>query len=238
MGEGNDFHRLLIAPAQERLLALSPGEAVLDVACGNGQFARPMARLGARVVAIDLSPRMIAHAKAADGPEDIEYRVVDATDGAALAALGDQRFDAAVCTMALMDMSSLDPLLSSLGLLLRPGGRFVFSVTHPCFNSGRVKLVAEEASTETGELVTRYFVAVADYIRSTATRGVAMKGQPAPQYYFDRPLSALLGACFAAGFALDGLEEPTFPAAAADGRANWAKITEIPPALVARMWLL
>ena len=47
MGEGNDWHRLLIAPAQERLLALQRDELVLDVACGNGQFARHMARLGA-----------------------------------------------------------------------------------------------------------------------------------------------------------------------------------------------
>src|SRR5215831_13983752 len=53
MGEGNDWHRLLIAPAVEKLLEIQPGESVLELACGNGQFARRLASLGARVVACD-----------------------------------------------------------------------------------------------------------------------------------------------------------------------------------------
>ncbi|MAG36118.1 MAG: hypothetical protein CL878_07735 [Dehalococcoidia bacterium] len=56
MGEGNKWHRLLIAPAQEHLLALQQDDLVLDIACGNGQFARHMARLGARVIASDFAP--------------------------------------------------------------------------------------------------------------------------------------------------------------------------------------
>ncbi len=239
MGVGNDFHRLLIAPAQERLLAVQPGETVLDVACGNGQFARQLARDGARVVAVDVAPRMIEHARAAtDAAFPIDYHVLDAGDAAAMLTLGERRFDAAVCTMALMDMATIDPLLAALSRVLRPRGRFVFSVLHPCFNNGRVSLVAEEAADQSGQLVTRYAVRVADYIRPRATKGVAMKGQPAAQYYFDRPISVLFSACFRAGFALDGLEEPTFPRSAHDGRPNWSNISEIPPALVARMRLL
>jgi 2-polyprenyl-3-methyl-5-hydroxy-6-metoxy-1,4-benzoquinol methylase len=240
MGDGNEFHRVLIGPAQERLLNLQPGEDVLDVACGNGQFARRMAQLGARVLALDVSPRMIDNARAntREDQERIEYRVVDATDRAALAALGPRRFDAAVCTMAMMDMASIDPLVSSLGILLKTGGRFVFSVVHPCFNSSGVKLVAEEGNAEDGRLVTRYSVTMSEYIQPKPAKGVAMKGQPVAQYYFDRPISALFTTCFAAGFALDGLEEPTFRASADDGRANWSNITNIPPVLIARMRLL
>ena len=40
MGEGNRFHNTLVRPAQERLLDIRPGERALDVACGNGNFAR------------------------------------------------------------------------------------------------------------------------------------------------------------------------------------------------------
>lgn len=239
MGEGNDFHRLLIAPAQERLLAVRAGETILDVACGNGQFARQLARSGARVVAVDVAPRMIEHARAAtEQTYLVDYHVVDAADPAAMQTLGERRFDAAVCTMALMDMAAIDPLLAALGRLLRPGGRFVFSVVHPCFNNARVSLVAEETTDETGQLVTRYSVRVTDYIRPRATKGVAMKGQPAAQYYFDRPISVLFNSCFQFGFVLDGLDEPTFPSSADDGRPNWSNIREIPPALVARMRLL
>jgi 2-polyprenyl-3-methyl-5-hydroxy-6-metoxy-1,4-benzoquinol methylase len=238
MGEGNDYHRLLIAPTQERLLAIQPGELILDVACGNGQFARHMARLGARVVAVDVSARMIENARAhSSGADAIEYHVVDAADRSALVSLGDRRFDAAVCTMAMMDMASIEPLVSALAQLLRQSGRFVFSVMHPCFNSGHITLSAEEMADATGRLATHYGVKVTRYITPRATKGVAMKQQPAPQYYFDRPISSLLKVCFDAGFVLDGFEEPTFPTAADDGRANWKNITEIPPALVARMRL-
>jgi len=48
-GEGNHWHRSLIAPAVERLLAIQPAERVLELACGNGQFARRLASLGAQV---------------------------------------------------------------------------------------------------------------------------------------------------------------------------------------------
>jgi len=74
-----------------------------------------------------------------------------------------------------------------------------------------------------------------EYIRPRPTNGLAMRGQPIPQYYFDRPLSALFEICFKSGFVLDGLEEPTFATAVGDGRPNWANITDIPPALIARM---
>ena len=49
MGEGNDFHRLLIEPGQIELLEIKPGDSILDIACGNGQFARKMAGLGAPI---------------------------------------------------------------------------------------------------------------------------------------------------------------------------------------------
>ena len=57
IGDGNAFQDVLIEPATERLLQVSPGDAILDVACGAGRFARRMAELGARVVAFDHSPR-------------------------------------------------------------------------------------------------------------------------------------------------------------------------------------
>src|SRR5947208_1769190 len=64
MGDGNDFQRLLVAPASERLLNLQPGETVLEIACGNGVFARHLARLGTHVVATDFSTQMLERARA------------------------------------------------------------------------------------------------------------------------------------------------------------------------------
>ncbi len=124
--QGNAFHRMLVAPAQERLLALRPGERVLEVACGNGQFARRMASLGARVVACDFSQEMVHRAKmrTREEADRIEYRVVDATSREQLLALVPRTFDAAVCGMAIMDMAAIEPLVSSLGVLLKSGHPF------------------------------------------------------------------------------------------------------------------
>lgn len=242
MGEGNDFHKTLIEPAQERLLALKQGELVLDAACGNGQFTRHMARLGARVVAFDFSEVFIerARARTTENSDKIEYRVLDATDREGLLALGRGRFDAAVCTMALMDMARIEPLIESLGQLLKPGGRFVFSVLHPCFNASGVKLVCEQEELESSEIVNEYAVKVSKYIRPLIRKGIGIIGQPAPHYYFNRPISELLGACFHAGFVLDGLEEPVFGVPTADKKENLFMnvYSELPAALVARLrWL-
>src|SRR5262249_38304668 len=130
MGEGNTFHRTLIEPTQERLLDVRTGQRIVDLACGNGQFARRLARLGARVLAVDISEQMIEHARArTTGPDDlIAYRVVDCSQVEALLGLGEKQFDAAVCTMAIMDMAAIEPLFTAVAKLLKTGGRFVFSV--------------------------------------------------------------------------------------------------------------
>ena len=72
MGEGNEFHKFLIEPTQLKLLSLSARERVLDIGCGNGQFARKMASLGCEVVAVDAAPRMIENARQRT-PADAEY---------------------------------------------------------------------------------------------------------------------------------------------------------------------
>jgi 2-polyprenyl-3-methyl-5-hydroxy-6-metoxy-1,4-benzoquinol methylase len=241
MGEGNDFVEVLIWPATERLLDLHLGERVLDIACGNGLSARRLAVLGAEVVAFDFAEAMIAHAleRTSQHKERISYSVLDATDEAALLALGEAQFDAAICNMALFDMAEIEPLMRALARLLRPGGRLVFSVIHPCFNNPHMAHVAE-MEDRAGEIVTIYSVKVFRYITPSVARGVAIPGQPKAQLYFHRPLQVLLGTGFKAGFVLDGLEERAFPPDHPPGKnpLSWgANFSEIPPVLVARLRL-
>jgi 2-polyprenyl-3-methyl-5-hydroxy-6-metoxy-1,4-benzoquinol methylase len=241
MGEGNDFVEVLIWPPTERLLALQPGERVLDIACGNGLTSRRLAGMGAEVVALDFAERLIdlARQRTVEYSDRITYQVVDATDEAALLALGEGQYDAALCQMALFDMADIRPLMGALPQLLRPGGRFVFSVIHPCFNNPHMKHVAE-MEDRAGEIVTTYSVKVFGYMTSTASRGVAIAGQPEPQFYFHRPLQDLLGAGLEVGLLLDGLEERAFPPDHPSGRnsLSWGgNFSEIPPVLVARLRL-
>lgn len=239
MDEGNDFVEVLEWPAVERLLQLRPGERVLDIACGNGLTSRRMARMGAEVVAFDFAPQMIAHAKRRTSPEDgrITYLVLDATDEAALLALGEGQFDAALCNMGLFDMAEIRPLMRALARLLRPGGRFVFSAMHPCFNNPSVTHMGEMTDRE-GTMETLYSVKVFGYMTPKTARGLAIVGQPKPHLYFHRPLQDLLGAGFEAGLVMDGLEERAFDPSHPQGRSplGWSgAYSEIPPVLVARL---
>jgi 2-polyprenyl-3-methyl-5-hydroxy-6-metoxy-1,4-benzoquinol methylase len=238
MGEGNDFVETLIWPVTRRLLDLRPGQRVLDAACGNGLYARRAAALGAEVVAFDFAANLIALARAhtSEHKGRIDYRVLDATDEAALLALGEGAFDAAMCNMALFDIADIDPLLHALSRLLRPDGRLVFSVMHPCFNNAYTAHVAEMEDRD-GEAVFTYGIKVVRYMTPGAARGAAIRGQPQPQLYFHRPLQVLLGSLFAAGFVIDALEERAFPPDHPPGShpLTWGPtLSEIPPVLVAR----
>jgi SAM-dependent methyltransferase len=242
MGEGNDFVEVLIWPATERLLAVREGERVLDIACGNGLSSRRLAALGTEVVAFDFSEEMIAHAQARTKThtDRIQYLVLDATDEEALAALPEQGFDVAICNMALFDMAEIRPLFRALPRLLKPSGRFVFSVLHPSFNSPHMAQVGEREDRD-GVIVTVYSIKVFGYMTSTVARGAAMPNQPQPQLLFHRPLQDLLAPGFEAGFVLDALEERAFPPDHSPDRnpLSWgSNFSEIPPVLVARMRLV
>lgn len=239
IGDGNDFQRLLIEPATERLLAVAPGEVILDAACGAGRFARRMAALGAHVVAFDHSAEFIARARERTPPEAaIEYHVLDAAQPEDLPPLGLGRFDKAVCTMALMDMPQIAPLFAALARLLKPGGAFVFSVTHPCFHTSAMQRFAEMYEEEAGRYVIHTGVKVYGYLSPFAKRTEGIVGQPEPQWYFHRPLHVLLQPGFEAGFMVDGLEEPELPRPdKLRAGVRWDDMPEIPPVMAVRMRL-
>ena len=221
-----------------RLLALKPGERVVELACGNGQFSREMARAGARIVATDIAASFIdiarAHTEAAG--LDVDFRVADATDEPALLALADAgTVDAMVCTMAIHDIPDLHPMMRAAAALLAPHGRFVCSVMHPCFNMSNPVFVSETADNN-GVLSTDFSLKIGRYIGREPELGLGIIGQPEPHWYFPKTLEALLAPAFAAGLVLDGLEEPAFPPAAEEPRRapSWANYPHIPPVLVAR----
>lgn len=231
---GATWQRHLIQPSVERLLHLKPGERVLEIACGNGGFARRMSELGAHVLATDFSEVMLDRARSHGG--GIEYRSVDATDVEALLALGDPKsFDAAVSNMAIMDMEAIDPMVAAAARLLKPSGRFVFSTLHPAFNSGKARPTVEiDPEGSTAEV---YSVKVSSYAQPATGKGVAIVGQPVEQWYFHRPLSKILEPFFAHGFALDALDEPLVdPDQGTPGTPKYV-YTQVPGVLVGRMRL-
>src|SRR5690606_11409635 len=95
---------------------------VLDVAAGSGALSLPAARLGARVLAVDISPGMVERLAArarAEGLANLETRVMD---GHAL-ELEDNTFDLAASQFGVMLFPDLPRGLSEMARVTRPGGR-------------------------------------------------------------------------------------------------------------------
>jgi 2-polyprenyl-6-hydroxyphenyl methylase/3-demethylubiquinone-9 3-methyltransferase len=106
---------------------VQPGELWLDAGCGSGRLARIVARLGARVVAVDGSPSMIecAQRESQALDDNISYQQV-----ATIEALEfpDSHFDKLLCSSVLEYLEKPEQALAEFSRLLRPGGVLLVSV--------------------------------------------------------------------------------------------------------------
>ena len=129
---------------------------VIDLGCGEGSNTRRFARLGGRMVGIDLSGEFIARArqKEAEDPLGVEYYVGSFGD---LACFADGQFDCALSTMALMDGPDFGAAMPGNHRVLKPGGTLCFSVLHPCFVTPAIRWVRDEQGAHLGLQVGRYF---------------------------------------------------------------------------------
>ena len=109
-----------LATAGLRLAGLQPGETFLDVAAGTGGLSLPAARLGAKVLATDWSPKMIErfNARAAAEELDAEGRVMDchALD------IPDDSYDVAGSQFGVMLVPDQAQALREMVRVTRPGG--------------------------------------------------------------------------------------------------------------------
>jgi ubiquinone/menaquinone biosynthesis C-methylase UbiE len=101
----------------------APGVA-LDAACGTGRFAEFLARRGHRVIGVDSSPHMLAHARRR--VPDGEFHVAELDQ----LPLADDSVDVIVCALALVHVPRLQPALAEFARVLRPGGDLVISDVH------------------------------------------------------------------------------------------------------------
>jgi ubiquinone/menaquinone biosynthesis C-methylase UbiE len=113
-------------------LAGCPGAGdVLDVACGFGRHAVPLARAGYRVVGVDRSEALLGEARRRAGEEGPQPRLVRA-DYREL-PLKDASFDAAVnlfTSLGYLGDEEDVRVLAEIRRVLRPGGRLVIETTH------------------------------------------------------------------------------------------------------------
>ena len=122
-------------PVDVAFFALLPdlkGRRVLDVACGHGRVSRELARRGASVVGLDISPALLERAREAEAQRPLGITYVEA-DATSPDALSDDRFQLVTCHFGLSDVDDVGAVVANVARWLEPEGSFVFSILHPCF---------------------------------------------------------------------------------------------------------
>lgn len=122
------------------LLALASGDRVLDIGCGPGRHSLALARLGWRVVGLDVSATFVRLAREAaqrDGLSTAAFVHGDARDLSGVPGHGE--FDAAIClcqgAFGLMDDAAGDAaVLAAISAALRPGGRVALTAFNAYFS--------------------------------------------------------------------------------------------------------
>jgi len=127
--EEDSYQRQVIWPNILRLLDLKKGMKVLDLACGSGFFARELAKVGAKVIGVDISPELINLAKKQEA-SNVDYFISPAHQ---LTMIPNQSVDAVINILAIQNISEVKEMLSEVRRVLKPNGKVIIVMNHPVF---------------------------------------------------------------------------------------------------------
>ena len=174
------------------------GLDVLDAGCGEGYMTRLLARRGARqVTGADKSPALIAAARGASaGVPAVRFAETDVAN----LPFDSASFDLAVANHLFNDLPEITGPVGELARVLRPGGRLVILMLHPCFYGHR----AERQEIRRSLPVADYFAARVIEQRFLVDGIVS----PDPTVTWVRPLETYTKAITGSGLCITGLTEP------------------------------
>jgi SAM-dependent methyltransferase len=164
-----------------------PGEATLDIGCGEGRGGVALRELGHRLTGVDAAPSMVRLAS-----ETGAYERVLAADAAAL-PFADGAFDLALAFMSLQDMDDADGAVAEAARTLVAGGRLVAAFVHP-FASAHLGRDVEQQ---------RSYFEVLRTVDDVERDGIAFTF-----HQVHRPLEAWLALFLDAGLAIEAVREP------------------------------
>jgi len=139
--------------------ALRPGSRVMDLGCGTGVYALPLAKAGHSVLAVDLVPRHVETLKSRAEP-GMALKALCRDAQSAADAQKDASFDAVLCLGPMYHLRARAErlrLLSSCRRLLRPGGQMFVSFINNDWVIASMTLTGEDAS----------YILEGDYDKST-----------------------------------------------------------------------
>jgi ubiquinone/menaquinone biosynthesis C-methylase UbiE len=183
--------------ADAGLLGEVRGLRTLEVGSGAAQRSRWLVAQGAEALAVDLSGEMLAAARELDERTGVAVPSVQA-DARAL-PLADASIDMAFTAFgAIPFVADAEQVHAEVARVLRPGGRWVFAVTHP------VRWAFPDDPGQAGLTAFHSYFDRRPYVEHAADGSVAYTEH-------HRTVADHVGQVLAAGFVLDGLVEPEWP---------------------------
>ncbi len=194
------------------------GRRVLEVGCGAAQCSRWLAARGVAAVGVDISVNQLQHARRVDPPADIVAATAPALP------FRDAAFDAAFASYgAIQFVGDLPRLFDEVRRVLVPGGRWVFSVTHPIRwafpdDPGPAGLSASGSYFDRTPYVERDGSGAAVYVE------------------FHRTIGGYVSSLVASGFSIDTIVEPEWPDWNDATWGGWSPLrgTHLPGTLIIR----
>ncbi len=192
--------------ADAGLLGDVAGRSVLEVGAGSGDCSAWLAGRGARAVATDLSAGMLRSA-----PDDGARPPRVQCDGRRL-PFADGSFDLAFSAYgAVPFIADPERLFAEVARVLRPGGRWVFSITHP------IRWAFPDVPGPDGLQVTRSYFDRTPYVETGPDGRVAYAEH-------HRTLGDRVRELMTAGFRLRDLVEPEWPAELTAAWGAWSPL--------------
>ena len=173
-----------------------PGRRTLDLGCGEGRLSRDLKARGHEMVAVDLSPTMVAATRDAD--PQLEVHLADAAE----LPFEDGAFDCVVAFMSLQDVDDLESAVREAARVLEACGHLCLAVVHPINSAGAFD--GDEAGSP--------FTIEGSYLdRSFYSDDIARDGLETTFVSAHRPLEAYAEALTGSGLHIDRLRESTLP---------------------------
>ncbi|MEK7646188.1 MAG: methyltransferase domain-containing protein [Patescibacteria group bacterium] len=200
-GEGT-YQKEVILPNLLRLVAPQKGDMIIEIACGQGYFARAFAEKGAEVTGADIAQELITFAQK-NSPASIQYH---ATPADKLGFAQNASFNKAVIVLALQNIERLQETLAEAARVLKPGARLHIVLNHPAFRiPGNSSWAWDEASSKQYRRLDGYMSEKTSEIDMTPGEKDSTKKKTTVSFH--RPLQVYFKACTKAGFAVTRLEE-------------------------------